>query len=653
MIPAMTPLPIVDQEWQPEDYFRALWNHRWLVLLITVLGLVVAKQRADREPRQFEATSRVRIYVARPAPIEFQEQVYIDPTSQNFLGTEYKMITSYPVLTRVIERLRLKEFPPFSESEDPVEILQGMIQVEGIRLTTLVDITVTGAPPVLVSHVANAVAEGYAEVNLEQQRQVTTGGAEWLRDEVAKADLKMGDARLALQAFMEEHGDVDFGEGTQNLALQTLQDLNQSLADHRKQLLDFSTQYLEHHPAVVALQAKLEALERAIAKQEQEILRMRRLAIEFDGLKLAVSTSEELYQTLLTRLQQMSVEEQLGANNVQVIRRARVPTSPIGPTPWQRMVRGALLGVGVGLGLSFWLERFNRTLRTRQEFERVLKLPFLGVVPRVAGRLGLLSATQAKAHTAAFEAIRAVRTTLEFLLPAEKSPMLIVTSALPREGKSILSVNLALAWQELGRRVIVIDGDLRRPSVHGLFHLPQAPGLSDYLNGRADLDQVIQRPAGLPTGRGRVAAITAGHATGNLADLLAGEGMRRLLEALRPQYEFILIDSPPVLAVTDAAMLSRVADGLIYLVRAHRTTHEAASVGIKRLQDVGATIIGAVLNGVDRTSGYYGYPYYQYYQRQTRQSSPPASGGLTPVPRPERPPGLTGTQPPSSTPSSL
>ncbi|MBI3318640.1 MAG: CpsD/CapB family tyrosine-protein kinase, partial [Candidatus Omnitrophica bacterium] len=274
-------------------------------------------------------------------------------------------------------------------------------------------------------------------------------------------------------------------------------------------------------------------------------------------------------------------------------------------------------------------EGLTKTLQTRWEFEQLLGIPFLGYIPqiktqkakaRTAKKEGLVLLSEP--HSPSAEAIRTIRTTLEFLLPVGQPHALVITSALPEEGKTFTSLNLAMALQELGRKVLLVDGDLRRPTLHRHFQIQFEPGLSDYLQDKAAAEDLIQATP-LVSG---LSVIPAGSTPVQSTDLLSGSKLRDLIDRWKKEFQYVLIDAPPVLVAADSTVLANAAEGAIYIVRAGRTHREASQAGKQRLMDVGVKIIGGILNGAHMELQH-GYRYYYYYrggERRRAPASPPA-----------------------------
>lgn len=606
--------PTQEQELRLGDYLRILRQNWQLPLLFGIVFAGATGLYVKELPNRYSVSARILIESRVPQVVEFREIMPFNPREMQTLNTELEILQSRAVLKTVVEELNLAAFPPFSRSANPDAILRRMVQVRVVPDSRLIDITVSGSQPELITRIANTWADVYARQNLERRQALTIGGVQWLQEEVTKMEEKVRDAQLNLQAFLEEHSTVDFGEERQNSVLQRIQALNASITDTRKQRIEAEIKFREKHPSLLELQAKEKEFQLALFEQEQKALEMSRISIQYNALLRDVKTGESVYNILLTRLKELSIQEGLQSNNIQVVDYALVPGRPTGPDRPRTVAFAGFFGAVLGAGLAVIREMFNKKIRSRREFEQVLGIPFLGYFPFVTANLigrkePLL--TGSNASTRYTESLRAIRTTLEFLLPGGAPSVLMVTSALPEEGKSVVASNLAISLRELNRRVILIDADMRRPTLHQLLGMPLEPGLSDYLRDKASLEEIVRsssKAADLPV-------ITAGITPPQPADLLAGDRMAGLLEALSKEYAYILLDTPPVLATADAAILSGIAHYVVYVTWAARTQSELSLAGKQRLIDVGAKIVGGVLNkshpAAERSYGY-GYGYYYH-----------------------------------------
>jgi len=368
-------------------------------------------------------------------------------------------------------------------------------------------------------------------------------------------------------------------------------------------------------------------LRAAFDKQKQEANKLNESAIEYSILKRDVDSNRTLYEGLLEKLKEAGVTAGLRSNNFRIINAARVPSSPSEPNIPRNLSFALVLGVISGIGLAFMLENMDNTVRTPEQAQIISGLPSLGMIPlgskSVHGasgkRLALTPAkevvetvTQIRPQSQMAESYRALRTSLLLSNLGAPPKVIMVTSARPQEGKTTTSINTAIVLAQKGVRVLLVDADLRRPSVHKALGMGPRSGLSNVLTGSATLQQTITTSPILPN----LLIIPAGTPPPNPAELLASSNMRDLIAELRQQFDHIVIDTPPTLSVTDAVVLSPRADATILVIRSGHTTKQALRRARDILTQVNAHVAGVLLNAVDLTSP----DYYYYYEYQGKYS---------------------------------
>ncbi len=617
----------VETEVDLKQYLRILRLHWKLLVLFPLLFGIPTLISVQQRPNIYRATVRLIVETETPKVVELKGVEAPAAWYGLFLNTELQIMVSPPVLKGVIEELHLTAFAPFSGAEDPVALLRGMVKAQSLENTKFIDIVATAPKPELVARIANSLADNYARYNLERKRALQLGGMEWLREEVTKAEERLRQTNLALQHFLEEHSDVEFGGELYDTSIKRLEALADTITEIRGQRIEAEIRYRPQHPLVRELIAKEEEFQRAFFEQEKKVLQLNRLTLQFNELQREMKMSDGLYAILLGRLKELDISGGLLINNVQVSEYAKVPRSPIGPNRGQSVLFSIVFGLMVGGGLGIGLELLKKTIRDRQQFEQILEIPFLGSLPYVGGggkgrakreeKVAFFEGTEALSFPP--DSIRSIRTTLEFLLPVDRPQALLITSALPEEGKSIVSINLAVSLSELSRRVLLIEADLRRPSFHDKLKINLEPGLSGYLEGKAALEELVQT---VNVGQG-LSVIPAGVTPAQPADLLASPKMAQLLQTLRGQYRYLLIDTPPILAVADCSILATLVDGVLYVIWAGQTPQEVASMAKRRLLDVGGKFTGGILNkSRPEMEGYPNYRYAYYYRKPGSPSSP-------------------------------
>lgn len=370
---------------------------------------------------------------------------------------------------------------------------------------------------------------------------------------------------------------------------------------------------------------------KALDAQKAETNQMAERLVQYNILKREAEANKQLYDGLLTKLKEAGISAGLHSSNIRVVDPAMIPSTPVRPAKTRNVLMAFLIGLVGGIGLALLREYMDNTVKTPEDIEHLVRLPSLAVVPAFEGSLAngrglrfrkdsnpnahkphieLVSHHLPKSQTS--EAFRSLRTAL-LLSQAEHPPQVIlITSALPREGKTTAAANLAVTLAQLGDKTILVDADLRKPGVGRVLDLLEGKyaGLSSYLAGVSSLDLVsVQHPA-----VENLSAIPTGPLPPNPADLLASPRMALAIAELRKKYKFIVIDTPPVMAVTDAVILSVLVDGLVLVVRSGETPKEAFSRSHDLLTSVKSRILGVVLNAVDSSAPdyYYSYRYYPY-----------------------------------------
>jgi capsular exopolysaccharide synthesis family protein len=368
-------------------------------------------------------------------------------------------------------------------------------------------------------------------------------------------------------------------------------------------------------------QAKEKSLSEALNQQKNETATLGRKGVEYAALEREALSNQTLYDNLLQTAKETSVTGEYKGSSIEIIDAAEVPRTPVLPNTRRDLFMSLLLGCGVAFGLTFGFEYLDSRIKTPDELKAHLGLAFLGLVPVVPdkpkdGEVLLLSPDTPPGFG---EAIRAVRTAVIFSSAEEGAKTIVITSTAPGEGKTLVSTNLSAALAQAGQRTLIIDGDMRRPRVHDVFSRPQEPGLSNVLVATGRMRDAI-RPTNIPG----LSVLPAGHIPPNPAELLGSTRYLELIEELRHDFDWIVIDAPPVMAVTDAAVLANSATGVVFVVGADMTSRRNAMSAIEHLQAVRARFIGGVLNRVNlQRHGYYYSPYYrkdytQVYERASR-----------------------------------
>jgi capsular exopolysaccharide synthesis family protein len=361
-----------------------------------------------------------------------------------------------------------------------------------------------------------------------------------------------------------------------------------------------------------------------IDETKREVFGFHRTAIQYGVLQREVQAQNEIYNLLLRRLNETGVTEQIRVGNASVIDPAEVPSIPIKPRKAMNTLLGLLVGLGIGLGIAFGLTALDTAVRTPDDLEQDLGLPFLGAIMQFrtpkegAGRGELV--VQARPHSPAAEAFRNVRTSMMLVRSELPSKALLFTSVAPEEGKTVVAANLAIALAQAGRKVLLLDADMRKPRVGTIFQIETGgAGLAEILGEGASLEDAVRA-----TAIERLSVLPCVSTPSNPSELLESEQLAALIAHAKEMYDFVLFDSPPLMAVTDAAVLASRVDGVILVVKGGAMPRELLRRAMATLTDVNATLVGGILNMVDirgDSSYYYAYAYKSYRKYYGRQET--------------------------------
>jgi capsular exopolysaccharide synthesis family protein len=742
-VPAALPLPAPSS--QPVhllDRLSALFKHRRIAGTAFVLVVTAMMIQTYSTIPIYQASSRVLIEDERTtqvANLNGNDPMFWQDADQ-YYKTQYSILQSRSLAQRVVRRLDLAHHPDFSGNgprpRDPISLVRrgraaastwirslimraqkpaepappaveesqdaglanaflGGVTIVPEQGTRLVTIIYRHSNPELAAQAANALAEEYAQQNLDLRLQNTDKMLAWVTGELKRQEDQLAASEADLTKYRESKNALSLGD-RQNIVVQRLNTLNDSVIRARTTRLSKETAFnqvkgadpnndaidtfpvIGANPAVVEAKNKLlaaqaekaslvsrnfgpewpamKAADAAIGAAHRQLVAERTNVIEsikneynasvLDERNLAGSLEEakgasmdldrksgdyrilerkadsdrQVYQSLLAQQKELRVVANSRANNVQVMERGDVPRFPISPNPRRDWITAILAGLTIAIGLAFGIEYMDDSVKTPEDITRRLKIPLLGLVPSVRGERVLL--TEAVPHDFG-EAFRSLRTSLVFTSAAERTRIIGVTSSQPLEGKTTTAANLALALALGGSRVLLIDADMRRPGLHKTIGLQNEIGLSHLLVGQARVREAVQR-----TSEPNLVAITAGRTPPNPSELLASERMNNFLANLGTgPFDWVIVDTPPVLAVTDAVILAPRMSSIVFVVGSEMTRRVHAERALETLRASRPRSISAVLNRVDFDrnkyyySRYYGYQYKNYYGNSQDQGA--------------------------------
>lgn len=359
----------------------------------------------------------------------------------------------------------------------------------------------------------------------------------------------------------------------------------------------------------IALENEQQIL-KAMEEKKKEALELNKKQIQYNVLKREVEVNRSLYESLLKRLKEAGVTEDLKVTNISIVDPASVPEKPVKPKKKLNIILSLITSLFLGIFLAFFLEYLDNTVKYPSEVERHFKTPLLGIIGKIEFETAnpkkeeLIIVTESKSHIA--ESFRTIRTNLSFASPDTEKKTFIISSALPSEGKTLVSANLAVSFSQVEKKVLLLDCDLRRPRIHQIFNLERDEGLSEFLSGSSELKVKETRFPNLKV-------ITSGVIPPNPAELLASKKMRNLLEQIKEEFDMIIIDSAPILSAADSIEIVPLTNGVVMVIKAASTPIPSVQTAIDQISDVGGKVIGCILNNVDLEKENYYYSYYRYY----------------------------------------
>jgi capsular exopolysaccharide synthesis family protein len=485
--------------------------------------------------------------------------------------------------------------------------------------------------------------EGHNAMSLDEGQNIVVARLNSLNDAVTKAKTSRLQKEAAYRQLGNLKGDSADADTFPLVAQNpTIQEIKQQLANLTSEKTKLSQRYGANHPTMETITRQIEsantrlrsetakvlesvandyraalAEERNLAgsleEQKKQAVDLNRKSITYSILQREAESERQVYNALLQQEKELRVVSNSRANNVQLMDEAELPGGPYTPNHGRDWLMAIVLGLALGVALAYSVEYLDDTIKLPDDVTKRLKLPLLGLVPAVEG--GKLPVLTGPVPHDFGEAFRSLRTSLVFTNGSPGKRTIAVTSTQPLEGKTTTACNVAIALALGGARVMLIDADMRRPGLHRTMGLPNEIGLSHILTGQARVREAVQR-----TSEPNLFVMSAGHVPPNPSELLHSERMKQLIANLESgPFDWIIMDTPPVLAVTDAVILAPYMSGLVFVIGAEMTRRAHAERAIQTVQGGKPNIIGAVLNRVDLNrnkyyySRYYGYHYKSYY----------------------------------------
>ena len=485
------------------------------------------------------------------------------------------------------------------------------------KLTGILGLNYQGQDKEHITNVLNSILVAYSQQNIERRSAETAQTLKFLDEQLPELKQQLDVAEREFNKFRQQYNTVDVTKESELYLTQSIQ-LETSKAEIEQKLAEAAAKYTNEHPAMQQMNAQLGAINKKIGELNDTLKQLPDLQRRYLQLYREVEVKTQLYTALLNSYQQLRIAKAGEIGNVRIVDTAVLPIEPIKPKKLQILILAIFLGGFLGTLLALLRNMMHSGIKDSNQIENELDLPVYATVPRSPtqeSRIKLLKKKKSipilaikNGDDIAIESLRSMRTAIHFALNNAKNNIIMISGPAPEVGKSFISTNLAAILAQSNKRVLIIDADMRRGYLHKYFNHDNLPGLAEYLNTQQTLDSII-KPTEIP----HLDVITRGKSPVNPSELLSSAKFAAMFEQLSPMYDHIIIDTPPVLAVTDGIIISQYAGVNLVIARYAKSQMKELELTVNRFEQVGVKVNGFILNDIQRGSGGYGYGYgYNY-----------------------------------------
>ncbi|NQT06495.1 MAG: polysaccharide biosynthesis tyrosine autokinase [Candidatus Omnitrophica bacterium] len=528
----------------------------------------------------YKATALLLIEKPEESALTTKEILTISNFDESYYQTQYEILKSRSLLLRVMKALKIYEWPDFMVKEDPILTLSKMINIEPLKRSRLVKVSVLYKDAKMATKMANTLTGLYVEQNIESLL--------FMSKEILKAFPETAE-RFENETIYGELKEMSKDELLKSLPAVINNPIIQQVKSEKigveSEIADFSKRYKPKHPKMSALTTKLKYLNHKLELETERVISSMRAKLAGD----------------------------LQANNIRVIDYADIPLRPAKPNKRLNLILGFLFSLFLGTSVISIIEHIDTTIQTKADVEKDLKLSVLGEIPKVKSMIkGVVKSSNLLYllnNDAAFrEAIEILMTNIIFSFPEKEYKTLLMSSTIPREGKSCLSSSIATYIAKQGKKVLLVDADMRRPQIDKIFEVGIGSGMSNFLTGASPVEECIKES---PVEN--LYIMTAGTKAQDPPRLLNLKKalLKEMIDSLRDEYDRIIIDSPPALMFADAKIILHACDAMLLVIRAGHVDKDAVRGLIKDLKKEGNKIVDIVLNSIDTKT----YPNYYYYHK--------------------------------------
>ncbi|WP_160255799.1 polysaccharide biosynthesis tyrosine autokinase [Acinetobacter indicus] len=493
------------------------------------------------------------------------------------------------------------------------------------KMTGVLGLNYQGTDKQHITQVLNAILAAYSQQNIERRSAETAQTLKFLEDQLPELKQQLDVAEREFNRFRQQYNTVDVTKESELYLTQSVT-LETQKAELEQKVAEASAKYTAEHPIMQQMNAQLTAINKKINELDGTLRRLPELQRQYLQLFREVEVKQQLYTGLLNSYQQLRIAKAGEIGNVRIVDTAVEPIAPIAPKKLQILILSIFLGGFLGTLLALLRNMLRSGVKDSTQIENELDLPVYATVPRSPvqeSRIKLLKKKKnipilavKNSDDIAIESLRSMRTAIHFALSSAKNNIIMVSGPAPEVGKSFISTNLATILAQSQKRVLIIDADLRRGYLHKYFNQQAQLGLAEYLNGQTELSQVIKA-----TEVSGLDVIARGKSPANPSELLSTTQFSAMLNQLSEQYDHILIDTPPILAVTDGIIISQHAGVNLVIARYAKTQMKELELTINRFEQVGVKVNGIILNDIQRSSAGYGYGYnYSYAYKANKDN---------------------------------
>lgn len=485
------------------------------------------------------------------------------------------------------------------------------------KLTGVLGLNYQGQDKEHITKVLNAILATYSAQNIERRSAESAQTLKFLDEQLPDLKKQLDDAERQFNKFRQQYNTVDVTKESELYLTQSIT-LETKKAELEQKQAEMAAKYTADHPAMREINGQLSAVNKQIGELNSTLKQLPDVQRQYLQLYREVEVKTQLYTALLNSYQQLRIAKAGEIGNVRVVDTAVEPVEPIKPKKLQVLILSLFLGSFIGTLIALLRNMLRTGIKDSGQIENELDLPVYATVPRSPiqeSRVKILKKKKnipilavKNSDDIAIESLRSIRTAIHFALASAKNNIIMIAGPSPEVGKSFISTNLATIFAQGDKRVLLIDADMRRGYMHKYFDVDVKPGLSELLSGQADLQQVLHK-----TQVTNLDVITRGKSPTNPSEILSSNQFKELLEQLQSQYDHIIIDTPPVLAVTDGIIISQYTGVNLIVARYAKSQMKELELTLNRFEQAGVKVNGFILNDIQRASAGYGYGYNYAY----------------------------------------